>query len=33
MKRLKRMLADLFLLVFITSPVWAMVLCAVQVIR
>jgi hypothetical protein len=33
MKRLNRMLADLLLLVFITSPVWAMVLYAVQVIR
>jgi hypothetical protein len=33
MKRLNRMLADLFLLVFVTSPVWAMVLYAVHVIR
>jgi hypothetical protein len=30
---MSRILADLLLLVFVTSPVWAMVLYAVHVIR
>jgi hypothetical protein len=33
MKRLNRMLADLLLLVFVTSPVWVGALWLVQVVR